>query len=320
VRPPEIRTDADSPVPAKVVQAVCAVKSDGHGRRLGLVIYLVVLGLAFANSLLSLIGYAARTPLFSYILWIPVCSAFLIYSRRNDLPKEHGCSPAWALVPFILGSASWFAGLVSRAGFLSHVDHLALLAFSFVCFVIAGGFLFLGRKWMAAAAFPVAFLLFMIPLPDRALNGIETSLQFASAEAASLLFGILGTPVLRDGLFFQLAGFSMEVAQSCSGVQASWVLFVSTVLASYLFLKSPWRRLALVLFVIPLGILRNGFRIVVIGLLCVHMGPHMIDSAIHRKGGPLFLALSIIPLSLFLWWLRKGDSRARTMEGKDLGP
>ena len=29
----------------------------------------------------------------------------------------------------------------------------------------------------------------------------------------------------------------------------------------YLFLNSPWRRLVLVAFVIPLGILRNGFRI-----------------------------------------------------------
>ena len=31
-------------------------------------------------------------------------------------------------------------------------------------FVAAGGFLFLGSKWMASAAFPVAFLIFMVPL------------------------------------------------------------------------------------------------------------------------------------------------------------
>jgi exosortase/archaeosortase family protein len=65
----------------------------------------------------------------------------------------------------------------------------------------------------------------------------------------------------------------------------------------------------LVAFVIPLGILRNGFRILVIGLLCVRVGPHMIDSDIHRRGGPLFFALSLVPLFLLLWWLRRQEQR-----------
>ena len=76
-------------------------------------------------------------------------------------------------------------------------------------------------------------------------------------------------------------------------------------------LKDPWRRLALVPFVIPLAILRNGFRILVIGLLCVNIGPQMIHSLIHRRGGPLFFVLSLIPFFLVLWWLRKRDVRAQ---------
>jgi exosortase/archaeosortase family protein len=65
----------------------------------------------------------------------------------------------------------------------------------------------------------------------------------------------------------------------------------------------------LVALVIPLAIARNGFRILVIGLLCVHIGPHMTDSFIHRRGGPFFFALSLIPLSLILLWLRRHDKR-----------
>ena len=120
--------------------------------------------------------------------------------------------------------------------------------------------------------------------------------------------------VLRDGTVFQLPGIVIRVAQECSGIRSSWVLFVTSILASHLFLKSPWRRALLVAFVIPLGILRNGFRIVVIGLLCVHVGPEMIHSIIHRRGGPFFFALSLIPLFLVLWWLRRtdvGDQRMR---------
>ena len=89
---------------------------------------------------------------------------------------------------------------------------------------------------------------------------------------------------------------------------------MTSILAANLFLKTPWRRFALVAFVIPLAILRNGFRILVIGLLCVNVGPQMIHSLIHRRGGPLFFVLSLIPFFLVLWWLRKGDVGTRQPE------
>ena len=67
----------------------------------------------------------------------------------------------------------------------------------------------------------------------------------------------------------------------------------------------------LVAAVLPLGVVRNGVRILVIGFLCVHEGPHMIESWIHRDGGPVFFALSLAPLFLLLWWLRRGEAARR---------
>jgi len=114
---------------------------------------------------------------------------------------------------------------------------------------------------------------------------------------------------VRHGTLFELPGIVLRVAQECSGIRSSWVLFITSLLASHVFLRTRWRSVVLVAFVIPLGILRNGFRILVIGLLCVHVGPHMIDSTIHHQGGPLFFALSLVPLSLLLWWLRRQEQR-----------
>jgi exosortase C (VPDSG-CTERM-specific) len=170
--------------------------------------------------------------------------------------------------------------------------------------------MFLGSAWMRAHAFPAAFLVFLAPLPDIAVNWLERASALASAEAAALLFGLSGVSMLRDGTVFELPGIVLRVGQECSGIHSSWVLLITSMLASHLFLKTRWRRLVLVAFVIPLGILRNGFRILVIGLLCVHVGPHMIDSVIHRRGGPLFFALSLIPLFLLLWWLRRQERLA----------
>ena len=257
----------------------------------------------------------------SYIPLVPFISAYLIFTRRKKLCCRYGSSPLLAAVSVISGLAALATAWRLRATdlLLSHNDYLALMAFSFFCLLTAAGFLFLGRKWMAAAAFPIAFLILIVPLPDRAVQWLETACMLASTDAAHLFFILSGTPVSREGTVFQLPGIVFEVAQECSGIHSSWVLFITSLLASHLFLRRAWRRTVLVAFVIPLGILRNGFRILVIGLLCVHIGPQMIHSVIHRQGGPLFFALSLLPLFLLLWWLRScetGGSRPGTQLGK----
>jgi exosortase C (VPDSG-CTERM-specific) len=271
--------------------------------------FLLVIGLVFVKPIIDLINYAAQTDLHSHILLIPFISAYLIFVQRHRLPKDYAASPGFAAILFLLGLVTVAAARVFLKADppVSQNDYLSLMAFSFVCFVVAGGFLFLGRKWMNTVAFPMAFLIFMVPLPDRALHFLETASQLASTEAAAMFFAITGTPMLRNGVVFQLPGISIEVAQECSGIRSSWVLLTAALTASYLFLKSPSRRAILVAFVIPLAIVRNGFRIWVIGVLCMEFGPHMIHSIIHHRGGPFFFALSLIPLFLLLRWLRRGE-------------
>jgi exosortase C (VPDSG-CTERM-specific) len=286
-----------------------AAESSGSRRLIGFLGFVVLLAVAFVHPLISLTIYAVGTDIHSHIVLVPIISAYLIYIRRKELPTDYVLSPGWASILVVVGLAAVLAAasLIKTNPPISQNDYLSLIAFSFASLISAGGFLFLGRKWMAAAAFPFAFLIFMVPLPDGVVDWLETASKLASAEAAALFFSITGTPVLRDGTVFQLPGIIIEVAQECSGIRSSWVLFITSLLASYLFLKRPWRRAALVSLVIPLAILRNGLRILVIGLLCVHVDPKMINSVIHQRGGPLFFALSLVPLFLLLWWLRKGE-------------
>jgi len=274
----------------------------------GYVACIVLLTLLFIQPLTRLMLYAASSDLHSHIPLVPLVAGYLLYSQRGSLPVPGGRSISGTALHGGIGLGALAAGIWWRDG-LSVNDHLALMALAFVSFVAAGGFLFLGSKWMAAAAFPVAFLLFMVPLPDAAVAWFQRASALASAEAAALYFAIARTTLVRHGTVFELPGIVIEVAKECSGIHSSWALFITSLLASHLFLRNPWRRIVLVAFVIPLGILRNGFRILVIGLLCVHVGPHMIDSIIHRRGGPLFFALSLVPLFLLLWWLRRGEHR-----------
>jgi len=277
-------------------------------RRFGL--FVLALSCLFFWPLRSLATLALGSDLHSQILLMPFVFVWLVYLERDGLSPESSRCFAGSIFLFAVGAAALATGVAYRRFFASPSpnDHLALTILAFVSFVAAGGFVFLGKTWMRELWFPFAFLIFLVPLPDQLVFWLETASKLASADAANLFFNISGTPLVRDGTVFQLPGIVIEVAQECSGIRSSLVLFITSLLVAHLFLKTAWRRIALVAFVIPLGILRNGFRILVIGLLCVHYGPQMIHSVIHRKGGPLFFVLSLIPLFLLLWWLHRGEA------------
>jgi exosortase C (VPDSG-CTERM-specific) len=152
-------------------------------------------------------------------------------------------------------------------------------------------------------------LVFLVPFPGSVTNAIEWFFQHTSADAAHLLFGLVGQTLLREGLAFHLPGISIEVAQECSGIRSSLVLFITSLLAGHLFLRSPWRRAVLTVVVIPLGILRNGFRIFTIAMLTSHVDPGVIHSPLHHRGGPIFFLLSLVPFFLLLFWMRKSEQR-----------
>jgi exosortase C (VPDSG-CTERM-specific) len=272
-------------------------------------IYLVILCGAFVLPLREFVTYARHSEVHSYVLLIPFVTAYLIYIRWKQLSRELSSSWGYALLLAVAGTGALFASLHFTE--LGQNDYMTLLALSFVCFVIAGTFLFLGRKWARSAMFPLFFLAFMIPLPEAAVDFLENASKEASAEVANWLFLISGTPALRIGTVFQLPGISIMVAKECSGIRSSLVLVITSLLAANMFLRTTWRRALLAGAVIPLGLLRNGFRILVISLLCVHLGPEMINSQIHRRGGPIFFVASLVPLFVVLWWLRRGEVAAQ---------
>ena len=274
-------------------------------RLLGLAGSVGVLTLLFVVPLAQLVGLALQNELHSYIPLVPFISAYLLYNQPRTVGSYRTSIGATATL-----AAAGVAALIVSIQFhdrLSVNDDLSLSMLAYVSFIGASGFLFLGSDRMRAAAFPVAFLVFMVPLPAVAVNWLELRLVAASADASALLFAWIGTPLFRQGAVFTLPGIVLEVAQECSGIRSTVVLVMTSVLASNLFLQSTWRRVALIAVVIPLAIVRNAFRILVIGLLCVYVGPHMSDSFIHHRGGPIFFALSLVPLSFFLLWLRRHD-------------
>lgn len=276
-----------------------------------LALFTAVLVVCFAKTLWGLARLTLHSELYSHIPLIPLVSAYLAWSERRALPPVS--APRRGLGALLLagGLLSVLGSMLVRhsASTLEDIDWLAWNTFSLLLLFLAGCCLCLGRSALRALAFPLGFLLFMVPLPSIAENGFVSFLQHRSADAAELLFGLVGTPLLRQGVEFQLPGFNLQVAPECSGIHSTLVLIITSVLAARLFLRSPLNRAVLVLAVVPLGILRNAVRIVTIGELCVHVSPDMINSSLHHHGGPLFFLVTLVPFFGLLYALRKLELR-----------
>ena len=277
--------------------------------------FLLTLGglvIAFALPLVAWVRFGLQNDLFSYTLLVPVVSLYLfITGARMDGSRPGGSLSLLSVALAVAGLAALGAyGLAQLNGteFVTQ-DSVAITTLSFVLLVAAASIFLLPRPMLRRATFPLVFLVFMVPLPVAVEHAVETLLQLGSAPPAYWLLKLSGTPVFRQDLIFQLPGITLQVAPECSGIRSTIVLFLTSMVAGQLFLRSPWKRAILIGAVLPLALVRNGFRIFVIGELCVRMGPHMIDSFVHKKGGPIFFALSLIPFSILVYFLVKSDRR-----------
>lgn len=281
-------------------------------RVIGLVAFLLGLSACFARPLWLFWQFSWNSEFFSYLPLIPVISGYLIWLKKPELRLSPSWSWKWGAALVVAGAAPIIGLLCAMySGWIPATeDYLTLTITSYLLFLAAGCLTIFGTAICQVVAFPLAFLVFMIPMPTAMLDAVTAFFQQTSAVTADFMLTLSGMSVFRDGLVLNLPGdFSIMVAPECSGIHSTMVLLITAALAGHLFLKSKWKRVFLVLFVIPLAILRNGFRIYVISELCVHVGHYMINSPIHHKGGPIFFALSLIPFFALLFWLRKSELR-----------
>jgi exosortase C (VPDSG-CTERM-specific) len=319
-----ISTDTKKQRPDPMSAFWALVRLTWHFPLRRLVLISVGLLLCFIFPLYDLAGFYSHSEFFSYIPLIPFISGYLIWNMRDRIPHDYRASWPAATAAGAGGLAVLAAwGLASYQGWIPvDEDYLAIMMTSLLLLLLSAAFATLGPKTLAVMAFPIAMLLFVIPYPASVLDAIEAFFQKTSAATALGMLHLVGTNASQNGLDITLPdvlpfanhmvkGLTITVAPECSGIQSSQVLLITSLLAGHLFLRTPWKRIALAVFVIPLAILRNGFRIFTLSELCIHVNGTMLDSPIHHRGGPIFFALSLIPFFIVVVWLKKSETKAR---------
>jgi exosortase len=111
-------------------------------------------------------------------------------------------------------------------------------------------------------------------------------------------------------MVFQLPEVTIQVAEQCSGIRSSLALIVATTAAGYVFLESGWRRLLLVLAIIPITIFKNALRITTLTLLAAYVDVSWLtDSWLHKAGGKPFFFIALLLWSPILWVLWRSERK-----------
>ncbi|HEX4920045.1 MAG TPA: exosortase/archaeosortase family protein, partial [Candidatus Bathyarchaeia archaeon] len=286
-----------------------------NGCRLATLIKSTVLAITLAGATLvifwpvlrGLTYFSLSSAVYSYIPLIPLITLFWIFDARRRIFLDSKCDFRLGFVVVALTILLLYPSQLWNG--LSISNRMSGQTSALVCLWIAIFGLCYGTKALNKALFPLLFLFFLVPLPDTALTSLIALLQGASAFLSEVILRILGVPVLRSGTVLSLPGVDLEVSPQCSGIRSSIALLILILIGSYLFLRSGWHRLVLVVAVLPVVIIKNAVRIVSLSLLSVYVDPSFLSGSLHRSGGGLFFVIGLVILMPILVFFARTERR-----------
>ena len=265
----------------------------------------------------SLSALVLTNDTFSHIPLIPLVSAYLIYVNRKAIFCDISFEPVAGGSVLVLGIIFVIVARFNIQQF-QPTNREALFVLGIACIWVGSFIALFGARAFRSACFPLLFLLFAVPIPEPLLSSVIASLQKGSADFAELFLKLAGVPYLRHELVFDLPGVSIRVAEECSGIRSTLALLITTSLASYLFLKTGWRRMLLILAVVPLAVMKNGLRIATLTLLSIYVDPGFLTGDLHRRGGIVFFIIALVPMALLLILLERGERPRRPQSDERL--
>lgn len=221
-----------------------------------IIVALLVVGI-FVPAMISMAGrFTAADSYYSHGFLVPLVSAFLIWRKRKklkELPIESSQAGLWILTGGLL------LHIISTLLKINFGSYLAIIA------VLEGLILYLfGKNINRQVIFPIAFLIFMVPLPSVVIIGISFKMKIFAAQIASYLANLIGISAVRDGSTIYLPNGQLMVGDPCSGLRSLISLLALGALFTQFVKGSAAKKNALFISAIPIALLSNMLRIIML--------------------------------------------------------
>jgi len=212
-----------------------------------------------------------------WLLWR--CREALFDSRLR-------AAPVWGGSLLVAGLVLYLLGRTQSLPLFEVASHIP---------VIAGAILLLrGFEGLKRAAFPVFFLLFAVPLPGFMLDFVTGPLKELVSSLVAPMLAAFGYPVERAGVVLWVGDYQMLVADACSGLNSLYSLFALGLLYTHLTRPRSLARTALVvLAMVPIAVVANICRVLLLVLVTYHLGPEVARGWVHDAAGMMVFVIAL---------------------------
>ncbi len=252
----------------------------------------VLLGLVVVSYIPTFIWmvdrWSVKDTYYSHGFLVPFISFFLVWLNRDELSKLK-------IKPANIG---WF---IFGAGMLIHAISALWRVyfssgFSLILTIVGLVLLFLGKSFLRKLWFPIAFLLFMIPLPLVAIANISFKLKILASQISAGILNGLGVAAVRDGSIIKTMHSYIIVEDPCSGIRSLIALIALGALMAYFSNISRPRKAILFASSVPIAISSNVIRIVSLSLVSEMYGAKWATGFFHTAMGFLVFVFSFFSL------------------------
>lgn len=253
-----------------------------------LVVLIASFLLLFSHTFIGLVKDWSINPNYSHGCLIPLITAFMIWQKREGISLASVKPNNWGLPIIIFGMALHVVANLGAEFFTMRVA---------VVVTLLGLSVFLiGKEITQKIATPIAYLLFMIPIPAVLWNKIAFPLQIFASNMAAMTIRSLGISVLREGNILYLTNATLEVVDACSGIRSLLSLLALSAAFAYLSNHPRMKKWILFFSAVPIAVLVNIIRLSITASLASYFGEKVAEGFLHEFSGILVYLLGLILL------------------------
>lgn len=222
---------------------------------------------------------------------IPLIVVFLVWNSREKLKAAEVSSSRLGWIFIAVGLLLYVLGARALQ---------ARLALTAIPFLLYGVVLYVwGRRVARVLLFPIAFLLFMVPL--NFLTQATARLQFLETGAASAVCNFFGLGVYTVGTAVHAANgaFQFEVDEGCSGIRSLMAIAMLSAIYGHLTQDRLWKKVAIFGAALFFAIVGNAGRLVSIFFVARLFGQKLAGGLYHDVSGYLSFPFAIGAMLLF---------------------